>query len=57
MAMRGLGDLKARGSGWFRSGKIEVRVGQPIRFGPLDSEPAITARLQEEVGKLLEDRE
>jgi len=57
MAMRGLGDLKARGTGWFRSGEIEVRVGQPIRFGPLDSEAAITARLQAEVEKLLDGTE
>jgi long-chain acyl-CoA synthetase len=57
MAMRGLGELKTRERGWFRSGKIEICVGQPIRFGPLDSEAAITARLQEEVGKLLKGRE
>jgi len=53
MAMRGLGELKAQSRGWFRSGKIEVRVGQPIRFSPLDSESAITARLHDEVEKLL----
>jgi long-chain acyl-CoA synthetase len=43
-----------RSRGWFRSGQIEVRIGHPIRFSPLDSEPAITARLQSEVEKLLE---
>jgi long-chain acyl-CoA synthetase len=53
MAMRGLGELKARGSGWFRSGQIEVRVGEPIRFSPLETEPAITTRLYREVEKLL----
>ena len=56
MAMRGLGELKTSGRGWFRSGEIEVRVGEPIRFGPLDSEAAITARLQDKVEKLLEWR-
>ncbi|MGD0731404.1 MAG: AMP-binding protein [Terracidiphilus sp.] len=56
MAMRGVGELKARGSGWFRSGKIEVRVGQPIRFSPLDSEATITAQLHAEVEKLLEEQ-
>jgi long-chain acyl-CoA synthetase len=55
MAMRGLGKLKTRERGWFRSGEIEIRVGQPIEFGPLVSEAAITARLQNEVKKLLED--
>ncbi|MGP8173939.1 MAG: AMP-binding protein [Terracidiphilus sp.] len=53
MAMRGLGELKTRRRDWFRSGAIEVRVGQPIRFAPQDSEAAITARLHTEVEKLL----
>jgi long-chain acyl-CoA synthetase len=53
MAMRGLGELKARGRGWFRSGTIEVCVGQPIRFTPQDSEAAITARLHAEIERLL----
>jgi long-chain acyl-CoA synthetase len=53
VAIRGLGELKVRGRGWFRSGKIEVRVGEPIRFAPEDTESAITARLQGEVEKLL----
>ena len=53
MAIRGLGELKTGSRGWFRSGSIEVRVGQPIRFGPLESEAAITARLHDEVEKLL----
>jgi long-chain acyl-CoA synthetase len=53
MAMRGLGELRAKPLAWFRSGKIEVRVGTPIRFSPLESETAITARLQAEVEKLL----
>ncbi|MGA2847381.1 MAG: AMP-binding protein [Terracidiphilus sp.] len=53
MALRGLGELRAKPLSWFRSRKIEVRVGTPIRFSPLDSEAAITARLQAEVEKLL----
>jgi long-chain acyl-CoA synthetase len=53
MAMRGLGELKVRGRGWFRSGTIEIIVGEPIRF-PVDAtESSITARLQHEVEKLL----
>jgi long-chain acyl-CoA synthetase len=54
MAMRGLGELKTRHRGWFRSGAIEVRVGQPIRFSPSETEAAITARLHDAVEKLLE---
>jgi long-chain acyl-CoA synthetase len=54
MAMLGLGELKTGRRRWFRSGTIEVRVGQPMRFSPFDAEAAITARLQAEVEKLLE---
>jgi long-chain acyl-CoA synthetase len=53
VAIRGLGELKVRGRGWFRSGTIEVRVGETIRFGPEASETAITARLQQEMERLL----
>jgi long-chain acyl-CoA synthetase len=54
MAMRGVRELKASGRSWFRSGMIELVVGQPVRFGPLETEASITARLHEEVEKLLE---
>jgi long-chain acyl-CoA synthetase len=54
IAIRGLGELKAKGRGWFRSGKIEVRVGEPILFAPEDTEAAITERLHSEVERLLE---
>ena len=53
MAIRGLGELKVQGRGWFRSGTVEVRSGEPIRFGPEESEAAITARLHAEVQRLL----
>jgi long-chain acyl-CoA synthetase len=55
VAIRGLGELKVRGRGWFRSGTIEVRVGESIRFAPETTEAAITERLQAEVQRLLED--
>jgi len=55
VAIRGLGELTTGEKKWFRSGTIEVVVGEPIRFGPDDSEAAITARLQEEVERLLGD--
>jgi long-chain acyl-CoA synthetase len=53
MAIRGLGELKTRRRGWFRSGAVEVRVGRPMRFSPLETEAQITARLHAEVEKLL----
>jgi long-chain acyl-CoA synthetase len=55
VAIRGLGELKAGNQRWFRSGKIEVHVGQPIRFSPEDTEAAITTRLHAEVERLLGD--
>jgi long-chain acyl-CoA synthetase len=56
VAIRGLGELKQRGRGWFRSGAIEVRVGEPVRFAPDATETAITERLHEEVEKLLGEK-
>ncbi len=53
VAILGLGELKARGTGWFRSGKIEVRVGEPVHFSPLDSEATITQALQAMVEGLM----
>ncbi|MDQ1454091.1 MAG: long-chain acyl-CoA synthetase, partial [Acidobacteriaceae bacterium] len=49
MALRGMGDLKRGKRRWFRSGTLEVVVGQPIRFAASESEAAITARLHSEV--------
>jgi long-chain acyl-CoA synthetase len=53
IAIRGLGDLKAHGRGWFRSGTIEVHVGEPIHFDTDTTEGAITERLHAEVEELL----
>ena len=53
VGLRGLGELKAGRRGWFRSGRIEVHVGQPIRFAPEETEAAITERLHTEVERLL----
>jgi len=55
MAIRGLGELKAGRRRWLRPGTIEVRVGEPIRFAPDETESGITARLQVEVGRLLRE--
>jgi long-chain acyl-CoA synthetase len=57
IAIRGLGELKEPGRKWFRSGTVEVWVGEPIRFEPGASELEITARLQAEVEKLFEEQE
>jgi long-chain acyl-CoA synthetase len=54
VALRGLGELKTEEKRWFRSGSIEVRVGQPLRLAPGESEASITARLHSEVERLLE---
>jgi len=55
VAIRGLGELKVARRGWFRSGRIEVHLGQPIRFSSLESEAAITTRLHVEVERLLNE--
>jgi long-chain acyl-CoA synthetase len=55
VALRGLGEMKARRRRWFRSGRLEVHVGEAIYFKPEDSEAAITARLHDEVERLLGD--
>ena len=52
-AIRGLGEMKSGRRRWFRSGHLEVRVGEAIRFSPEDSEASITARLHDEVERLL----
>jgi long-chain acyl-CoA synthetase len=53
MALRGLGDLKTGRRSWFRSGTLEVRVGQPIRFAANETEATVTARLHAAVQTLL----
>ena len=54
IALVGLSELKQRRKGWFRSGKLTVRVGEPIRFTRDDTPEQITARLYEAVKSLLE---
>lgn len=56
MAMRGLGELKTHKRRWFRSGTIEIHIGEAISFGPGETEAAITARLQSEVERLLDGK-
>jgi len=52
-AIRGLSEMRAGRRHWFRSGHLEVHIGEAIRFGPEESEAAITARLRDEVVRLL----
>lgn len=57
VGLRGLGAMKARGRGWFRSGELEIHVGRPIRFAPQMTEAEITQRLHDEVAKLLAEND
>jgi long-chain acyl-CoA synthetase len=54
MALVGVGELKARGGRWFRSGRIEVRVGEPLRIAPGEGEAEIARRLHDSVRRLLQ---
>ena len=53
VGIRGLGELKAGRRRWFRSGRIEVHVGEPIRFARQATEAEITRRLHNEVARLI----
>jgi long-chain acyl-CoA synthetase len=55
IALRGVGELKSSNRSWFRAGSIEIAVGTPIRFSPLDTETEITQQLHDAVRKMLED--
>lgn len=53
VALCGLAELKVKGRRWFRSGNVEIRVGEPIRFGPMATENEIAEVLQGKVADLL----
>lgn len=53
VGIRGLGELKAGQQRWFRSGLLEVCVGEPIHFAPQATEAEIAERLHDEVEKLI----
>ena len=55
VALAGLADLKAARKRWFRSGKLRVVVGSPIRFTAGTSAEEITERLRAEIARLLGD--
>ncbi|HLH01338.1 MAG TPA: AMP-binding protein [Bryobacteraceae bacterium] len=52
----GLGELKAKGGRWFRSGKIEVRTGEPLQLEPHRSPEELTETLRQGVFGLLDER-
>ena len=54
VALVGLSELKQQRKGWFRSGKLTVRVGEPIQFTQDDTPEQITARLYDAVKALLD---
>jgi long-chain acyl-CoA synthetase len=55
VAIRGLGELKAQSRGWFRSGRIEVHVGEPLHFGLEATAAEVTERLRIAVSALLSE--
>jgi long-chain acyl-CoA synthetase len=53
VALVGLGEIRASGARWLRSGKIEVRIGRAIPAATEETDPArLTARLEEAVRAL-----
>lgn len=55
VALAGLSELKSEGRGWFRSGRLIVRVGDPMQFGADDAPEEITERLHEKLKNMLEN--
>lgn len=54
VALRGLGELKQSGKRWFRSGRLSVRVGEPMKFDRTLSADEITAHLENTLRAMLE---
>ena len=54
VALDGLSELKAQGKGWFRSGKLSVRVGEPIEFAPGDTPEHVTDQLYKTLKTMLD---
>jgi long-chain acyl-CoA synthetase len=54
IGLAGLSELRSSGARWFRSGKIEVRIGQTIAAASEETDPPqLTARLEEAVRGLV----
>ena len=55
VALVGLGDLKAAGKGWFRSGRLKVRVGEVIPYDRMRTPEELTKLLEEKMRDLLQE--
>jgi long-chain acyl-CoA synthetase len=53
VAFLGLGEVKRTGVRWFRSGRLAVRVGEPIPYDPISTPQQTTQRLQAAMSELL----
>jgi long-chain acyl-CoA synthetase len=53
VALQGLGELKQARKGWFRSGKLSIHVGEPIRIDRNLSAHEITALLENKLRAML----
>ena len=49
VCIHGLGELKVSGERWFRSGKISVSVGEPLKLDPTLSPEELTEQLRQAV--------
>ena len=49
VCIHGLGELKVSGERWFRSGKITVSVGEPLKLDPTLSPEELTEQLRQAV--------
>ncbi|HTZ88958.1 MAG TPA: AMP-binding protein [Alloacidobacterium sp.] len=54
VALRGMGELKQSRERWFRSGKLSIRVGVPMRIDRNLAADEITARLENTLRTMLE---
>jgi long-chain acyl-CoA synthetase len=54
VALRGLGELKQSGKRWFRSGKLFIRIGEPMRIDNSLSADEITSQLENALRAMLE---
>lgn len=54
--LKGLGELKRRGSGWFRSGELSIIVGKPIHVDVTDDACVDKATLERAVRELRDSR-
>jgi long-chain acyl-CoA synthetase len=52
VALIGLEQIRGRGARWFRSGKIEIRIGTPVKWTESRSAAEWTATLEEALLKL-----